>query len=85
MKDFLADRGTVDLFGSRDVVREAFQVGLINNGEMWMEMIKSRNLTSHTYNEVTADEIIALVHDKYFEEFILLKNKLMRIKENESE
>lgn len=85
LKDFLVSRGTIDLFGSRDVVRESFQLGLIENGEMWMEMIKSRNLTSHTYNEVTADEIIKLIHDQYFDEFVLLKNKLSSQKEKERE
>jgi nucleotidyltransferase substrate binding protein (TIGR01987 family) len=85
LKDFLTSRGTVDLFGSRDVIRESFQLGLIENGEMWMEMIKSRNLTSHTYNEVTADEIISLIHDQYFNEFVLLKDTLLSQKEKERE
>ncbi|MZQ99049.1 MAG: nucleotidyltransferase [Acidaminobacter sp.] len=85
LKDFLLSRGTVDLFGSRDVVRESFQLGLIENGEIWMEMIKSRNLTSHTYNEATADEIITLIHDHYFSEFVLLKDKLLSQQEKESE
>lgn len=85
LKDFLLSRGTVDLFGSRDVVRESFQLGLIENGEIWMEMIKSRNLTSHTYNETTADEIITLIHDHYFSEFVLLYDKLLSQKEKESE
>ena len=52
---------------------------------MWMEMIKSRNLTSHTYNEVTADEIISLIHDQYFNEFVLLKDTLLSQKEKERE
>jgi len=85
LKDFLLSRGTVDLFVSRDVVRESFQLGLIENGEIWMEMIKSRNLTSHTYNEATADEIITLIHDHYFSEFVLLKDKLLIQQEKESE
>lgn len=73
------------MYGSRDVVRESFQLGLIENGEIWMEMIESRNLTSHTYNEATADEIITLIHDHYFSEFVILKDKLMSQKEKESE
>lgn len=85
LKDFLLSRGTVDLFGSRDVVRESFQLGLIENGEIWMEMIKSRNLTSHTYNEATADEIITLIHDHYFSEFVLLQDKLLSQQEKESD
>lgn len=57
MKDFLAEVGEVKIFGSKDATREAFAAGLITEGEVWMDMIKSRNNTSHTYNEATADAI----------------------------
>ncbi len=46
--------------------KKAFALGLIEDGEIWMEMIKSRNLTSYTYDERTADEIIDLIKDSYF-------------------
>ncbi|NEN25562.1 hypothetical protein G3O08_18880 [Cryomorpha ignava] len=42
--------------GSRDATREAFSNGLVEDGEVWMEMIKSRNQSSHTYNEDLAGE-----------------------------
>lgn len=76
MKDFLENRGSIDLFGSRDVVRAAFNVLLIEKGEVWMSMIKSRNLTSHTYDESTADEIIDLVKTDYIFQFKKLDKKL---------
>jgi nucleotidyltransferase substrate binding protein (TIGR01987 family) len=57
LKDFLEDRGVSGLFGSRDATREAFGVELISEGKIWMDMINSRNKTSHTYNEEIADEI----------------------------
>ncbi|MCP9916316.1 nucleotidyltransferase substrate binding protein [Cyanobium sp. ATX 6F1] len=53
LKDFLVSRGVSDLFGSRDTTREAFAQGLINDGEIWMEMIRHRNLSAHTYDEAT--------------------------------
>src|SRR6266576_2628990 len=49
LKDFLEFRGTINLYGSKDATREAFTAGLIEDGEAWMAMIKSRNQTSHTY------------------------------------
>ena len=55
MKDFLAKAENENIFGSRDATREAFALQLIENGELWMDMIRSRNKTSHTYNEETAD------------------------------
>ncbi len=58
LKDFLENRGVQNLYGSKDTTREAFKTGLIENGQVWMDMIQSRNLTSHTYNETTAAQII---------------------------
>ena len=43
----------------RDALREAFSQGLITDDPLWLETIKLRNLTSHTYNEAAADEIYA--------------------------
>lgn len=75
-KDFLESRGVKALFGSRDVVREAFNLGLIANGDAWLEMIKDRNLTSHTYNEETTQKIISHIVQDYYTEFKRLIEKL---------
>lgn len=72
MKDFLAYQGSPDISGSRDAARIAFAQGLVVDGEGWMEMIKSRNQTSHTYNQSVADEITRLIVARYaglFEDF----------------
>src|SRR3990172_5945884 len=76
LKDFLEDRGVRDLYGSRDATREAFRTGLIENGETWMSMIQSRNLTSHTYDEATASVIAFAIRNTYFTEFEALRMKL---------
>ncbi len=58
LKDYLEEiAGTTGLLGSKDSTREAFKRGLIADGEVWMDMIKSRNLTSHVYDEETARKI----------------------------
>ena len=75
-KDFLESRGVSELFGSRDVVREAFKLGLITKGDVWLEMINDRNLTSHTYNEATTQKIISHIVQDYYVEFKLLIEKL---------
>lgn len=69
LKDFLEAHGTTNLYGSKDASREAFATGLIENGEAWMAMIKSRNQTTHTYNEEMADEIGAAITSSYLAEF----------------
>ncbi len=69
LKDFLTLQGVGPLFGSKDTSREAFNKGLIAEGEAWMDMIKSRNQTSHTYNKKTAEEIVTRIRESYFPAF----------------
>lgn len=76
MKDFLSEVGEIKIYGSKDATREAFTAELIENGDVWMEMIKSRNKTSHTYNETTADEIFAKILYEYHSEFIRFQQKM---------
>ncbi len=81
LKDFLQARGLKEIFGSKDAVREAFKVNLINDGEVWMEMIEDRNQTSHTYNQDTSEKIFQAIVKKYFAEFVLFKKKFEKLKE----
>jgi len=69
LKDFLEEQGVRDLYGSKDSSREAFKRGLIENGDAWMDMIQSRNLTSHTYNRDIAQQIVQAILEKYYAEF----------------
>ena len=83
IKDYYENQGQMDIQGSRDTIRLAFKRGVIKDGEIWMEMIKSRSMTSHTYNKETADEIAAAIVDRYYQEFINLQKKLNELKEKE--
>jgi nucleotidyltransferase substrate binding protein (TIGR01987 family) len=80
IKDFLEYRGQTDIFGSRDAIRKAFQLNLIDDGESWMDMLASRNKTSHTYNKETAEEICQAVTTIYFPLFEQLEKKLDELK-----
>ena len=80
MKDFLEDRGVAGLFGSRDATREAFEVELIKDGKVWMDMINSRNKTSHTYNEKIADEIFEKILEEYYPAFLNFQEGMSKIK-----
>jgi nucleotidyltransferase substrate binding protein (TIGR01987 family) len=80
LRDFLESRGVQNLYGSKDSTRAAFKAGLIENGEVWMDMIQSRNLTSHTYDETTAAQIVSAIRNSYFAEFEALRIKLGELK-----
>lgn len=76
LKDFLQDQGNQNIRGSKDATREAFKVELIQDGEQWMAMIQSRNISSHTYNEHTAEQLVnAIIHD-YYPLFMILKKEM---------
>src|SRR5687767_13840527 len=53
LKDFLADKGNNEIYGSKDATKQAFKLGIIENGQAWMNMIIHRNQTVHTYNQHT--------------------------------
>ena len=84
LKDFLVSRGAQDLYGSKDVTREAFSAGLIENGEVWMEMIQSRNQTMHTYNETTAEAIYAAILTSYVAAFQAFQEHFAQMQQTEA-
>lgn len=80
MKDYFAYQGNPEITGSRDAAREAFQKGLIEDGEGWMEMIKSRNQTAHTYQQKIADEIAGHITQRYYPLFQRFLEKMASLK-----
>jgi nucleotidyltransferase substrate binding protein (TIGR01987 family) len=79
MKDYAEYQGNPDIGGSRDAIREAYAWKLIEAGTVWMQMIKSRNRTSHTYNQDTADAIFAEIIRDYYPEFKKFQKEISRI------
>ncbi len=83
LKNLLEHRGQKDIYGSKDATREAFKLDLVEDGEIWMNMIESRNQTTHTYNEDTAKEIVTAISKDYHQQFLKLQKKLTEIKSKE--
>lgn len=79
MKDFLEYKGVSEnIIGSRDAVRLAFSAGIITDGDVWMDMIASRNASSHTYNDETAEAVAGKCVHSYCAAFRKLKERLER-------
>ena len=76
LKDYLQDQGNQNVKGSKDATREAFRVGLIADGEQWMAMIQSRNISSHTYDERTAEQLVNAIIEHYFALFVSLQTEM---------
>lgn len=79
MKDYFYWQGNSAITGSRDATREAFGKGLLDDGEGWMAMIKSRNQSSHTYNQAVAEAIVATVIGQYHGLFAAFERRMRQI------
>lgn len=85
MKDYSIFQGELSVTGSRDAIKFAFQAGLIRNGDLWMEMIKSRQKTSHTYNEETAQDIYLKIINEYYDAFIQFRGNMEQKRSGEQQ
>jgi nucleotidyltransferase substrate binding protein (TIGR01987 family) len=79
MKDYFLYQGNPAISGSRDAIRTAFKQGLIADGEGWMEMIKSRNQTAHTYNESVANAIAGSISAQYQALFVAFQHYMQAL------
>lgn len=76
MKLYLESEGIININSPRLAFKEAFVLGIITEGETWIDMINARNLTVHTYNEGMAKEIYDKVKDKYYPVFLAFADKM---------
>jgi len=75
MKDFLNYKGIDNIIGSRDAIRSAFRNSIIDDGEIWFDMIGSRNNMAHAYDEEAAEKISFVISNEYIKAFRKLKEK----------
>jgi nucleotidyltransferase substrate binding protein (TIGR01987 family) len=65
MKDYLDELGfTVN--SPREAIKQAFQSGIIEEGQGWIDALEDRNITTHTYDEATAEKVVSTIRAFYF-------------------
>lgn len=79
MNDYVEYQGDSSITGSRDAIRAAFRAGLVVDGEGWMDTIKSRNRSTHTYDENTANELAGLIADRYLTLFQAFRGRMQSL------
>ena len=75
LQDLLYERGYQEVRGPRPVIEQAFQDGLISDGPLWLDMLKSRNETSHLYDESTFQHICKNVKGPYLAALQVFRSK----------
>ena len=78
MKSYLEYKGNLEGSNPRAAIQESFKEGIITEGEIWLQMLQDRNLTSHTYDEGTAIKIYNNIKNEYAK---LFEQLLGRMKE----
>ena len=76
LKDFLEYEGHQNINGSRSAIRVAFNIGLLADGQVWMNMIDSRNRTVHTYHEKILEQEFHLVVNDYYPAFVQFQQRM---------
>ncbi len=73
LKEYLEDQGAVlGIASPRGVLKEAYAAGVITDAETWNRIIEARNITSHVYDEKTAQTVA----DQIAREFLPVLQKL---------
>lgn len=73
MREYLTEQGYTDINSPKSVMKTAFADGLIKNEQGWLDILSSRNLTSHVYDDAEAEKIfgnITVVYVKLFKDLI---------------
>lgn len=76
LQDLLYERGYLEIKGPTLVLRQALQDGYIKNEEKWRLMKNARELTSHTYDEHTANKIVEKIKEEYYDLLFELKTQM---------
>lgn len=79
MKSYAEYQGYEGIAGSRDATRKAYEMGLIQDGTAWMDMIKSRNETSHTYDGDVAEAVVTRVLGEFYPLMLAFYNKMAEL------
>jgi len=76
MKAYLKEKGVIEINFPKDVIRTAFKAGLISDDPLWLDMVDTRNQTSHLYKESMAEDVYSKIK-KYLPLFEKLNETLL--------
>lgn len=78
MKEILENHGYDEsITGSpRTILKTAYKAGMIDDEELWLDALVSRNNVAHAYNEAIAMDIINQTKSKYYDMFIKLSQTM---------
>ena len=77
-KEILEGHGVLtEKIGSpREIFKAAYRVNFLDDEEIWLEILKRRNISVHLYDETSAVELVNLIFDKYISALVNLRDSL---------
>jgi len=69
LREYLLEQGYTEINSPKSVMRKAYADGLMKDDTMWIQLLNDRNLTSHLYDETTAQEIYQRIKEQYYPMF----------------
>ena len=84
LQDYLDELGFIDAKGPKPVIKQAFQNNIIADGNIWIDMLDARNLTTHSYDAETSNKVTSKIINDYYFAIRELKNRLFEPYSKES-
>ena len=74
LRDYMADQGAdmTSIVFSKQVFKAAYAANLIDDSQVWLDMLDSRNITSHVYDDEQANQVAIAIRDRYITAFTTL-------------
>ena len=60
----------------REILKLGYKLGFVNDPEVWLEMLKNRNLAAYIHDEDMVDTLILLIRDSFIPAFSRLEKTL---------
>lgn len=78
MKEILENNGYdgAQTGSPRHIIKTAYQAGMIEDENAWLQSLVSRNNVAHAYNKDVALDIIHATKTSYYQMFVSLKEKM---------
>lgn len=79
LREYLEDQETdmSEIVFSKQVFKAAYAAQIISDQQVWLDMLASRNITSHVYDDAQAAQVVADISDRYIGPLIALAERYM--------
>ena len=76
LQSFFKSQGYIEVNSPKGIIKEAFTKEIIQDGQLWIDMLDIRNRLSHVYDESMFKEIAKKITKEYVQEIEKLYQKL---------